>query len=89
MSGDVGAAQTGDNMKHYINIDNIGDQLDWIGLNAMWAGWTIMMFTNSITWALGIIGAMTLIWFNIERALTARKQREMLDKKLKDNEEND
>jgi hypothetical protein len=46
------------------------------------------MLTNSITWILGFIGAITLIWFNIERALTARKQRAMFDKKLQDNEEN-
>jgi len=43
------------------------------------------MFSNAITWILGVIGAITLIWFNVERALTARKERELL--KNKDNEQ--
>jgi len=64
-------------------------QLEWVGLNAIWAGWTWAMLSNSITWTLGIIGAVTLIWFNVERALTARKQREMMAKKLEEHETND
>ena len=74
-------------MKNF-DIDEMTNQLEWIGLNAIWAGWTWAMLTNSITWILGFIGAITLIWFNIERALTARKQRAMFDKKLHENEEN-
>lgn len=76
-------------MKHFQFTDSLHYQLEWIGLNAIWAGWTWAMFSNAITWSLGIIGAATLIWFNVERALTARKQREMYDKKLHENEEND
>jgi len=64
-------------------------QLEWVGLNAIWAGWTWAMLSNSITWTLGIIGAVTLIWFNVERALTARKQREMMAKKIEEHETND
>ena len=61
---------------------------EWVGLNAIWGVWTWAMLSNSITWVLGIVGAVTLIWFNIERALTARKQRAMFDKKMNDHEEN-
>lgn len=64
------------------------ENFEWIGLNAVWGIWTWAMLSNSITWILGIVGAVTLIWFNIERALTARKQRAMFDKKLQENEEN-
>ena len=88
MSGDVGAAQTGNLMKHFEFDNDMTHQLEWIGLNAIWAGWTWAMMSNAVTWGLGIVGAVTLIWFNIERALTARKQRAMYDKKLQDHEEN-
>lgn len=64
-------------------------QLEWVGLNAIWAGWTWAMLSNSITWTLGIIGGITLIWFNVERALTARKQRQLMNKKITDHEQND
>jgi hypothetical protein len=83
----VGAAQTG-KMENFELDDNMTHQLEWIGLNAIWAGWTVAMMSNAITWGLGIVGGITLIWFNIERALTARKQRAMYDKKLTENEEN-
>lgn len=75
-------------MKNLELSGNMSHQLEWIGLNAIWAGWTWAMLSNAITWGLGIIGAATLIWFNVERALTARKQRAMYDKKLETNEEN-
>jgi len=75
-------------MKNFELDNNMTHQLEWIGLNAIWAGWTWAMMSNAVTWGLGIVGAITLIWFNIERALTARKQRAMFDKKLHENEEN-
>ena len=68
-------------MKNFVNN---WDNFEWISLNAIWAGWTWAMVTNSITWVLGVIGGATLIWFNVERALTSRKEREILKKK--DNE---
>jgi hypothetical protein len=43
------------------------------------------MLTNSISWIIGIVGGGTLIWFNIERALKARKERQLLE--TKENEE--
>jgi hypothetical protein len=64
------------------------ENFEWFGLNAIWAGWTWAMFTNSITWILGVVGAVTLIWFNVERALTSRKERELLNKKDKDEKAN-
>jgi hypothetical protein len=74
-------------MKNLELEGNMTHQLEWIGLNAIWAGWTWAMISNAMTWGLGIIGAITLIWFNVERALTARKQRDMYNKKLTENEE--
>ena len=76
-------------MKHIDLTSNLTHNFEWIGLNAVWLGWTWAMLSNTITWTLGIIGAATLIWFNVERALTARKQREMFNKKIHSNEEND
>jgi hypothetical protein len=75
------------NYKLNIKMNDL-ENFEWIGLNAVWGIWTWAMLSNSITWILGIVGAVTLIWFNIERALTARKQRAMFDKKLQENEEN-
>jgi hypothetical protein len=60
---------------------------EWIGLNVIWGTFSWAMLTNSISWIIGIVGGGTLIWFNIERALKARKERQMLNT-LKD-EEND
>jgi hypothetical protein len=75
-------------MKQLEFNDSMTHQFEWIGLNAVWAGWTWAMMSNTVTWSLGIVGAITLIWLNIERALTARKQRAMFNKKLQDHEEN-
>lgn len=75
------------NYKLNIKMNDL-ENFEWVGLNAVWGIWTWAMLSNSITWILGIVGAVTLIWFNIERALTARKQRAMFDKKLQENEEN-
>jgi hypothetical protein len=55
--------------------------IEWATINLAWATWTWAMFSNAITWILGVIGAITLIWFNVERALTARKERELLKSK--------
>ena len=58
--------------------------IEWATINLAWITWTWAMFSSVITWSLGVIGAITLIWFNVERALTARKERELL--KSKENE---
>lgn len=58
--------------------------IEWATINLAWITWTWAMFSSVITWSLGVIGAITLIWFNVERALTARKERELL--KSRDNE---
>lgn len=76
-------------MKNLDIDNNMTTQFEWIGLNAVWAGWTWAMMSNAVTWGLGLVGAATLIWFNIERALTARRQRAMFDKKLQENGENE
>ena len=44
-------------------------------LNAATIGWTWATMTECVTFALGAIGAVTLIWMNIERALKARHER--------------
>lgn len=48
-------------------------------LNALFIGWTWLSFTEAVTFVLGSIGAVTLIWMNIERALRARKARKEQD----------
>lgn len=44
-------------------------------LNAAFLGWTWLSFTECVTFILGTIGALTLVWMNVERALKARKER--------------
>jgi hypothetical protein len=63
-----------------IQVDKLFNNFEWIGINLMWGAWTWAMMSQTITWILGVIGALTLIWFNVERALKARKERSMLDK---------
>lgn len=63
------------------NVDKLFDNFEWAGLNLIWGAWTWAMMSQSITWILGCIGALTLIWFNVERALKARKERGMLEGK--------
>lgn len=55
--------------------------IEWATINLVWVTWTWAMFSSVITWGLGVIGAITLIWFNVEKALTARKERELLKNK--------
>ena len=62
---------------------------EWAGLNVAWATISWAMFTNSITWIIGIVGGITLIWFNVERALKARKERQMLNSNTDKNEINE
>ncbi len=64
---------------HYIKEQAMN--IEWATINLAWITWTWAMFSSVITWGLGVIGAITLIWFNIERALTARKERELLKNK--------
>ena len=45
------------------------------GLNILWAGWSAAMFSECLTWGLGLVGAVTLIWLNIEGIITHRKNR--------------
>lgn len=65
-------------METSIKVDKVFDNYEWAGINLVWGAWTWAVVSDSITWVLGIIGALTLIWFNIERALKARKERNML-----------
>lgn len=44
-------------------------------LNAVFLGWTWVTLTECVSFALGALAAMTLIWMNIERALKARQER--------------
>jgi hypothetical protein len=61
-----------------IDVDKVFNTFEWAGINLMWGAWTWAMMSESITWILGVIGGLTLIWFNVERALKARKERAML-----------
>lgn len=64
-----------------IQVDKLFNNFEWAGINLMWGAWTWAMASQAITWVLGVIGALTLIWFNVERALKARKERNMLEDK--------
>jgi UDP-N-acetyl-D-mannosaminuronic acid transferase (WecB/TagA/CpsF family) len=48
-------------------------------LNAAFLGWTWLQLTEVVTFVLGAVGAVTLIWMNVERALRARKARKNLE----------
>jgi hypothetical protein len=48
-------------------------------LNAATLGWTYVTVTECVTFALGAIGALTLIWMNVERALKARHERQNMN----------
>lgn len=68
-------------MAHFnIDTQKITHYAEWLGLNIAWGTLTWAVFTSSISWVIGIIGGLTLVWFNVERALKARKERQMLDK---------
>tara|TARA_R100000963_G_C4591313_1_gene68396 strand:+ start:395 stop:562 length:168 start_codon:yes stop_codon:yes gene_type:complete len=45
------------------------------GINLLWAGFSAAMLSECLTWGLGLIGAGTLIWLNIEGIITHRKNR--------------
>jgi UDP-N-acetyl-D-mannosaminuronic acid transferase (WecB/TagA/CpsF family) len=45
-------------------------------LNAVFLGWTWVTFMDVVTFTLGAVGALTLIWMNIERAMKARQERQ-------------
>lgn len=68
-----------------IDTNKLTEYGEWIGLNVIWGTFSWAMLTNSISWIIGIVGGATLIWFNVERALKARKERHLLD--TKENEE--
>ncbi len=53
-------------------------------LNAATLGWTWATLTDCVTFTLGAVGALTLIWMNIERALKARQQRKNQNEVAKD-----
>jgi hypothetical protein len=71
-------------MAFNIDTQKITEYGEWAGLNVAWATISYAMFTNSITWIIGIVGGITLIWFNVERALKARQERQMLNKPKED-----
>jgi Flp pilus assembly protein TadB len=75
-------------MAFNIDTQKITEYSEWAGLNVAWATISYAMFTNSITWIIGIVGGITLIWFNVERALKARQERQMLNKPKEDEQAN-
>ena len=77
-------------MTHFnIGPQKLAEYGEWAGLNVAWATISWAMFTNSITWIIGIIGGITLIWFNVERALKARQERQLLNNTKEDEQAND
>ena len=51
-----------------------------IATNVLWAGWTAATFSECLTWGLGVIGAITLIWLNIEGIIPHRNNRKKCNK---------
>tara|TARA_R110001583_G_scaffold10416_2_gene47792 strand:- start:658 stop:819 length:162 start_codon:yes stop_codon:yes gene_type:complete len=45
------------------------------GINCLWVGWSWAVISENLTIGLGIAGAITLIWFNVEGIITHRKNR--------------
>jgi hypothetical protein len=41
------------------------------------------MLSECISWTVGVLAGLSLIWFNIERAITTRKDRNEKDEKIK------
>ena len=77
-------------MVHFnIDTQKISQYAEWFGLNIAWGTLTWAMFTSSVSWIIGIIGGLTLVWFNVERALKARQERHMLNKSPKQDEQDD
>lgn len=44
-------------------------------LNIIAVGWSFLVLSEYITFVLGALTGVTLIWMNVERALKARKER--------------
>jgi hypothetical protein len=44
-------------------------------INLLWAGWGALVFTDAISWVVGIVGGLTLIWVNVEGAINHRRNR--------------
>lgn len=45
------------------------------GLNLLWATWGAAVWLADLNYIIAIIGGFTLIWVNIEKAITQRKKR--------------
>lgn len=45
------------------------------GINLLWASWGALVLTDAISWAVGILGGLTLIWVNVEGAINHRRNR--------------
>jgi|ETNvirenome_6_85_1030632.scaffolds.fasta_scaffold29354_3 hypothetical protein len=45
------------------------------GLNFLWAGWGAAVWIADINYLIAIVGGCTLIWVNVERIITERRNR--------------
>jgi hypothetical protein len=46
------------------------------GLNLLWATWGAAVWLADLNYIIAIIGGVTLIWVNIEKAITHRQNRD-------------
>ena len=46
------------------------------GLNILWATWGAAVWLADLNYIIAIIGGVTLIWVNIEKAITHRQNRD-------------
>ena len=45
------------------------------GLNILWATWGAAVWLADLNYIIAIIGGVTLIWVNVEKAITQRNKR--------------
>jgi len=52
------------------------DGIKWKILNVANVGWLTIVTQDVVTFGLEAVGVCTLIWFNVERAIKERRQRQ-------------
>jgi hypothetical protein len=58
----------------YKHLNKMQEVKTW-SINLLWAGWGALVFTDAISWVVGIVGGLTLIWVNVEGAINHRRNR--------------
>jgi hypothetical protein len=51
------------------------NDLNIFGLNLLWVSWGAAVWLADLNYIIAIVGGITLIWVNVEKAITHRKDR--------------